>query len=280
MSNFENLTGGAIKAAMREAGASSSDLWMVPLDGIKVLDGFNVRTHNAEYEAHIESLTESILQNGFHKDKPLAGFVAKEDGKDVIYVTDGHSRFKAVQRAIAKGAEITALPVVTKPSGTSLEDLTIGLVVSNSGKPLTPLELAAVCKRLIGYNMDEAVIATRLGYTKQYIQSLLTLVAAPVVIRKMVESGKVSAANAITAIAKHGDKAVDTLKAAQDKAEAQGKAKVTQKQLNADKPPKVDRMGDAMLYIKERPECERENLLTVAAILSGKPLVELQALVA
>lgn len=29
VSNFENLTGGAIKAAMRDAGASSSDLWMV-----------------------------------------------------------------------------------------------------------------------------------------------------------------------------------------------------------------------------------------------------------
>lgn len=159
------LAPGNVKAAMREASAASSDLWMVPLENIRVLAGFNVRTDNDEYQQHIASIASSIISNGYRKDKPLTGYVAKEDGKDFIYITDGHSRLAAVHQANRLGAEIKVLPVVTTPAGTSMVDLAVGLVVSNSGKQLTPLEKAEVCKRLIGYGLEVPEIAKRLGFT-------------------------------------------------------------------------------------------------------------------
>jgi ParB-like chromosome segregation protein Spo0J len=225
---YENITGGAVKAAMKEAGASSADLWMVPLNDIHVLPDFNVRTKNADYAEHIAQIGDSILANGYLRDKPLAGYVAREDGKDTIYLTDGHSRLEAVAYANARGAEIASLPIVTKPAGTQIADLTIGLVISNSGKPLTPIEKAAVCKRLIGYGMDEATIAKRLGFTKQYVSDLLLAIAAPQSIRTMVETGEVSAANAVTAIKTHGEKASGALTEKLAEAKASGKKKVTQ----------------------------------------------------
>lgn len=54
----------------------------------------------------------------------MAGFVAKEDGNDVIFVTDGHCRYDAVELAIAEGAELSRIPVVVAHQGTSMEDLT------------------------------------------------------------------------------------------------------------------------------------------------------------
>lgn len=277
MSNLDNIVPGAIKAAMKEAGASSLDLWMVPRDQIRVLPGFNVRTRNAAYEAHIKSIGESILANGYYKDKPLAGYVAREDGANVIYLTDGHSRLEGVDYAIAKGAEIESLPVVTKPNGTSLEDLTVGLVVSNSGKQLEPIELAEVCKRLVGFGWDEAKIASKLGFTKPYIIDLLNLLAAPKAVRSMVESGTVSAANAVETLKKHGEKAAEVLKSAQEKAAESGKAKVTKKELK----PKRDVVSEGVEFIRKLGDPISQPIcIELLALVTGKDAKEIAEKVA
>lgn len=249
MSTIENITSGSVKAGMKAVGASSGDLWMVPIESIKVIDSFNVRTQNAEYGHHIIDLTKSIFENGFWRDKPLSGFVAKEDGEDVIYVVDGHSRLQAAKDAIKMGAPITHLPMVTKPAGTSEEDLIVGLVVSNSGKPLTPLEKASVCKKLTDHHgMEAAEIGRRLNFSTQYVSELLKLVSAPKKIRTMVESGQISAANAVAAVEKHGNKAADFIEEKLTVAKAAGKTKVTQASLA----PKKNKVLEAGLdYIEE-----------------------------
>lgn len=245
---FENLTAGSAKGAMKDVGASSSDLWMVPIEDIRVMDGFNVRTHNADYTSHVEALTDSILANGFWRDKPLSGYIAKEDGKNIVYVVDGHTRLMAARAAVAKGAELTALPMVTKPAGTQIEDLVVGLVVSNAGKPLSPIEKAAVCKRLVDYGMEVKVIAARLGFTAGYVNELLILVSAPKKIRNMVEAGSVSASNACDAIKRHGNKAADLLDEKLQIAKAKGKTKVTKTTIKANTNKVLD---EGLTYIKE-----------------------------
>jgi ParB family chromosome partitioning protein len=265
---LENLTGGTIKAAMKDAGASSSDLWMVPIGNIRVLEGFNVRTKNAAYAAHICEIGESILANGYYKDRPLSGFVAREGEENIIYITDGHSRFEAIAYANERGAEIVAVPVVTKPAGTQIEDLTIGLVVSNSGKELTPIEKAAVCKRLIGYSMDEPTIAKRLGFSPGYVKELLILIAAPKKIRTMVESGEISAANACEAIRKHGDKAADFLDHTFEGAKSAGKKKITKRMMT----PKRDLVSDGVEWIKDVGQWSvlpDQKLVELLAFLTG-----------
>lgn len=243
---LENLTSGSIKTAMKDAGAKSADLWMVPISDIREADGFNVRTENADRVARIAEIGEYILANGFMRDKPLSGFVAREDGRDIIYVVDGYTRLAGAHYAIERGAEIDVLPVITKPAGTNIEDLTVGLVVSNSGTPLTPIEKAAVCKRLVGYGMEEKVIAKRLGMTVGYVRDLLTLIAAPRDVRKLVEVGSVSASNATHAIKKHGEKAAAVINTGLDAAKAVGKNKATKATLA----PKVDLLSKGIVYIK------------------------------
>lgn len=228
--NFElELVPGAVKSAM--AGVKSADLWKVPRDRIKVMPGFNVRVQNDDHAAQVRFIAESMKANGYFPDKPLAGFVAREDGENVIYVTDGHTRLEAVDLANAEGAEILEIPVVTKPAGTSMEDLTVALVVSNEGRNLTPFEVAVVCKRLIGYGMTEDEIARRIGKTRAYVGNLLLLVSAPRAVTTMVQQGQVSASLAVEAVKAHGKDAAQALTEGLKAAQEKGKDKVTNKHM-------------------------------------------------
>lgn len=209
------LTPGNTKAAMKAVGAASSDLWKVAPGQLRTLEGFNARIKNDAYAARVRWIADSIKANGFYPDKPLTGFVALEDGEEVIYVTGGHRRHEAVALAVSEGVEVATVPVVIKPRGTSMEDLTVDLVVGNEGEPLTTYEQAVVCKRLAGFGWDSKEIARRLGYsTAQYVDGLLSLASAPLAVRKMVIEAVISATTAIEAIKKHGDKATDVLLAA------------------------------------------------------------------
>lgn len=237
--NLELLAGN-VKAAMKNMGAASSDLYKLPVDSIKEIPGFNVRTETPEYLAHIETLTQSMLANGYYQDKPIAVFI---DDAGIPRIIDGYSRMRAVHRAIIEGAPIETVPCVVKPRGTTMEDLTVALVVSNSGKHLTPYETGLVVKRLIDMGLAEKEVARRLGFTVPYINDLLTLVAAPNKVRKMVVDGKVSATTAIAEVKRSGKAAADTLEKAQGVATAAGKGKVTAKHLRAPKAAPVKLQG-------------------------------------
>lgn len=209
------LTPGNTKAAMKAVGAASSDLWKVAPGQLRVLEGFNPRIKNEAYTARVRWIADSIKENGYYPDHPITGFVAQEDGEEVIYVTGGHRRHEAVFLAISEGATIETVPVVIKPRGTSMEDLTVDLKVGNDGEPLSTYEQALLCKRLAGFGLESARIAQRMGYSgAQYVDGLLSLASAPLAVRKMVIEAVISATTAIDAIKKHGDKATDVLLAA------------------------------------------------------------------
>lgn len=226
---FDEAQQGSVKAMQKETGAKSTDLWMVPYDEIRIADGFNVRVHDRAYEEHIAYLAGQMVERGYDKTKPMAGYVVKEDGKNIVYVTDGHSRHAAVAKAREAGAAIDLIPVIIHPPGTSAEDLTVALVTANSGKPLSPFEVATVCKRLQGYGYDAKTIAQKLGYTKEHINNLFDLLAAPKAVRDMVTDGKVSATLAVQTVRKHGKDAAKVLKEGAVEAAAKGKTKVTGK---------------------------------------------------
>ena len=122
------------------------------------------------------------------------------------------------------------------PQGTSLEDITIGLVTNNSGRQLEPLGIAIVIKRLVGYGLSNDEIAKRLGFTSGYIGQLLILIGAPKKIRDLVSDGKVSASLAVTVLKDHGEDAVSVLETSLVAAVVSGKTKVTAKNLPAPTP--------------------------------------------
>lgn len=226
---FDEMTPGSVKGMAKDTGSKSVDLWMVPYDELKIADGFNVRVHDGDYTKHIDWIAGQMVEHGYKRDKPMTGYVVKEDGKNVVYITDGHSRHAAVAKAREAGAEIELIPVIVHPPGTSVEDLTVSLVTANSGKPLSPYEIAQVCMRLQGYGYEHKDIAKKLGYTVPYVKNLFDLLAAPKAVRDMVTSGKVSATLAVQTVKKSGQEAAKVLKDGLAAAEAKGKKKVTGK---------------------------------------------------
>ncbi|WP_175795482.1 ParB/RepB/Spo0J family partition protein [Burkholderia multivorans] len=226
--NFETtLVSTSVKKLMQEIEAKSRDFYQVPREFIRVMPHFNPREKDEAYQAHIEDLAQSMLVNGFYQDKPLAGYAAEEKGEKVIYLTDGHCRLDAADLANSRGASIATFPMVIKPASTSLEDLTVALVRSNTGKPLTPYETGVVCKRLEGFGWETDTIAERLGYTETYVSQLLALMGAPIEIRRMVQAGKLSAENALKILSKYGSEAVAVLSTAEKNAERSGKTRIT-----------------------------------------------------
>jgi len=252
---------GNTKAAMKSAGARSADLWQVDPRQLQIMPGFNVRQSTPEYEQHIEGITQSIIANGYYPDRPIAGYVARQNGENIIYVIDGHTRLEAVMRAIERGHAIEAVPVVIKPSGSSMEDLTVALVTSNTGRPLSPMEIGLVCKRLLGLGLDEKSIAQRLGYTRTYIDNLLLLTGASRDVRDLVASGQVSATLAVEELKRDSEKAPERLQQAVKAAQEQGKAKATRKHLG--------RAGESPSAATEAGKPTPQQQLTTATSVPG-----------
>lgn len=257
------LTAGNVKAAMNEAGAKSSDLWMVPIANIRVIEGFNLRERNAGYEAHIVDIGESILANGYRKDKPLTGYVGKDEESNIIYVTDGHSRLEAVAYANAKGADIQVLPVVTTPPGTNVEDLTVGLFTANNGRPLTELEKAQGLKRLIGFGIEPAEAGRRTGITTSRVNDLLLLAGSSSKIRRMVTDNEVSATEAIKQIKTHGAKAAEHLGFALEKTKAKGGKKIKPASM---KPAPRDLRAEGIAWIRGHAKDEADRIFAVGLL--------------
>lgn len=226
------LAAGSVEPAMKAAEAKSTKLYRVPVSAIKTIPGFNVRVQSADYIAHRDMIADSIRTNGFDQTKPLSGYVAKEGDKNVIYVTDGHTRLDAVGTINADDTDtnIDILPVLVHPADKSLTDLTVALHTSNTGRPLSPFELGVVVKRLMkDEGADKAVIASRLAVTPRYLDDVLLLVNGPKEVRTAVLEGTVSSTLAIQELRKDPEKAVAKITAAAAKA-APGK-KVTKKDL-------------------------------------------------
>lgn len=242
------LTSGNVKAAMAAATAKSRDLWQVPIDHIQVVEGFNPRIHDAAYDAHIEDIAQSILDNGFYQDKPLAGYVATVEGEQIIYVTEGSSRLAAARRAISMGASLETLPVAVKDRSTTMEDLTIALVKGNNGKPFTPFEMSIIAKRLVSFGRDAAQVAKIMSVTPNYVDDLLLIAGAPARLREWVQSGQLAVSLAVTTMKKHGDKAVNVLAKALETAGKSGKVRASAKHLPGQERTKYLKKQSAPLF--------------------------------
>ena len=257
------LTSGGVRSALSAAEATNpGKLWMVDITQIQLIPGFNPRIHDERYEAHIEFIKDSMLQEGFNLSKPLEIFV-DSDGK--LNLTDGYTRYDAYLRALKEGLKDGPVPVVPRPKGTSMEDLTIGLVRSNSGQRLTAYETAIVVKRLaVTYHHTPKEIAEMLSMSEKYAGQLLDLAAAPAAVREMVQNGEVTASLAIEALAKHKDGATAFLQAAVGKAAGLGKGKATKK----------DTITPEELRVKREKKLAGRLFAAVELLLADKKIIE------
>jgi ParB/RepB/Spo0J family partition protein len=161
---------------------------------LKIEPGYNVRNLDSTDDADLE-LKESIRANGVRV--PLEVRLVDED----VFVVAGHRRYKMTMELIAEGEEIKSIPVMPEPKHTTEIDRIINLVISNSGKPLKPLEVAEVVRRLVVFGWDHHAIAKRLGWKSSgSVKQHLDLIAMPEPVKQIVRDDGASATTAAKAM--------------------------------------------------------------------------------
>jgi ParB-like chromosome segregation protein Spo0J len=176
-------------ADLKQLAESRRPAYNFSVDVLQVKEGFNARGFDdPENQAHVDQLTQSMIDNGFDTDKPIAIFT--ED--DVVYVADGGCRLRA-----AKAAGITIVPCIPVPAGLKEADLILRQNRANSAKPFTTLEQARNFARAaeLGKTVDE--IAKASSCSASHVRNWLRLDALEPEIKDLVAEGKVAAKVAI-----------------------------------------------------------------------------------
>lgn len=218
-----------IKKTLLSSGANQTSLWMVPIEQISIIEGFNVRVLNDSYREHIDSLAQSMVESGFLEDKPLLGFVSQDEGGiEKISLIDGHSRLAAVKIANSRGALISKVPIVID-SSSNIVDHNVRLINSNSGRELTSWEKALVIKRLHSYQLSKVEIARRTGVPENQVYDYINhLLPSPPILHQWIIDEKISVSFAVNELKKHGgNKAIERIKKAIENAEKSGSKKAS-----------------------------------------------------
>ncbi|MFQ1062192.1 ParB/RepB/Spo0J family partition protein [Bordetella trematum] len=198
-----------------------ADSMKIEYGRIRVKVGFNLRDLDAEYEAGIEDLTAYIISGGI---LPPLEVVALPDGSGVEIV-DGHRRYDALGRAIARGFPIAWVAIIAF-QGNEI-DRQARIYTSNKNAQLRPLEAARGFKRFRGAGLTVAEIAAITHFSRTHVENYLVLADAERDVQELVRSCKVSAEVAINAVRRLGESAGAFLAGEVDQAKAAGKSKVT-----------------------------------------------------
>jgi ParB family chromosome partitioning protein len=169
---------------------------VMPFSALQVDPAYNGRPIDRE---HVESLKLKIQAEGYDESKPIR--IRNIDGQ--FYIRDGLHRFTAMQELSETIPDIKGIPAVVAPKGTNDVDDVINMLNANDGLRFTPLEEAALYKRLLSWGVDKDTIAKRVGRKPAHINERLTLAGAAPEIHAEVRKGTLSA-TAATKAAKMG----------------------------------------------------------------------------
>lgn len=171
-------------------GLARASVWQANVVDLKLIENFNTR---ADY-GDIEELARSIEAHGVRT--PLRGYTSGDD----CFITDGHRRFKAIQLLLDRGVEIKRVPFIIEPRGSSDADYLLTQLISNGGKPFTPLEESGVLVRLLEYGWTEQEITSKTGFQLSKVKSLLLLSQAPETLKEEIKNGKIAVTTVVEAV--------------------------------------------------------------------------------
>ncbi len=216
-----NTPPASFKTMILDKTIKRADAMKIEYGRIRVKVGFNLRDLDDEYEAGIEDLTAYIMSGGI---LPPLEVVALPDGSGVEIV-DGHRRYDALGRAIARGFPIAWVAIIAF-QGNEI-DRQARIYTSNKNAQLRPLEAARGFKRFRGAGLATAEIAAITHFSRTHVENYLVLADAERDVQELVRSCKVSAEVAINAVRRLGESAGAFLAGEVDQAKAAGKSKVT-----------------------------------------------------
>lgn len=214
--------------------AKRKDYYSIDPRQIVVAEGFNARV-----DFDIESLVESIRQNGVHN--PIAVQKIEQDGETVYRLVDGERRYRAVMKIISEGGDIARVPAVILPRNMSKDMLLIEQIIRNEGKPFTDYEWAIACHKFteLGYKPSE--IASKLGKKPVHVSQWLSLMNYAPEVTEYVRKGMINLTQFIEIAKTHRDAngcvnerslLRELQKADRNRAEGNGAKKITLKDLD------------------------------------------------
>lgn len=222
----------SFKQMIKDGEVRRADAMKVKLEDLHEEPGFNLRTEGAALETSIELLAEFIAEGG---QIPPLEVRPRADGG--VWVVDGHRRRRALLKLDAAGR----LPRTPSKDNTDVLEAWVSVIAfegsdadrvariisSQENEKLSPLELAEGYKRLRAFGWTSDQIAKKVGKTRQHVEQVITVGNANTDVQNLIAAGQVSATTAVHAVRQHGDAAGQVLSSALEKAQANGKKKVT-----------------------------------------------------
>ncbi len=160
--------------------------WKTTVANLIVRDGFNVRSDMG----NLDDLAQSIADNGVER----ALNVRRGKDASMFEVIDGHRRYAALQLAVKNGliTDGFEVPILIAERGMSdIEQLGM-MARANDGKPLLPLEEAALFKRMVDAKTSIKDICKLVGHTDVYVRQHLDLLTASPEVHQALSDGSIS----------------------------------------------------------------------------------------
>ncbi|QPG61172.1 ParB N-terminal domain-containing protein [Pseudomonas sp. BIGb0427] len=222
----------SFKQMIKDGEVRRADAMKVKLEDLHEEPGFNLRTEGAALETSIELLAEFIAEGG-----QIPPLEVRPRAGGGVWVVDGHRRRRAILKLDAAG-RLPRTPNKDNPgvleawvSVIAFEgsdaDRVARIISSQENEKLSPLELAEGYKRLRAFGWTSDQIAKKVGKTRQHVEQVITVGNANTDVQNLIAAGQVSATTAVHAVRQHGDAAGQVLSSALEKAQANGKKKVT-----------------------------------------------------
>lgn len=205
--------------------AKRGDAIRVKLDAIKVVDGFNVRIDDDELREHIAGIAGALAAN--LPVPPVEVWVNPESGD--IELVDGHCRYHAYRQYAEMNPKFDGYVGAEKFEGTPFQRK-MRIASSNKQLKLKPIELGRLyihARDELGASRQE--IAAEAGMSLAHVDQMIKLAGGAAEVQDAVESGVISATDAVKLIRDHGDDAPAELERRKEAAKELGKDKVTAK---------------------------------------------------
>lgn len=238
------------------------------LADIKIVDGFNERHQDDEVREHIAGIAGAIAAG--LPIPPIEVWVDPETG--ALELVDGHCRHAGYCLYAESNPEFDGWVSVTKFEGNAAQRKA-RIVTSNTQLKLKPVELGRVYLSLRDdHGMNRQQIAQEVGKSLAHVDQMILLASAKPEVIAAVESGTISATEAVKLARDHGDQAPEELERRVEAAKEVGKAKVTAKvaPVKAPSRPKVDFVVScAVVLVNSLDEDQRndaENGLSLCGV--------------
>ena len=230
----------ALKDFVKEHGGALSDAFRLPPSVIKIDPEYNPRDmKSAAFAEGVAEWKPSIKERGWEVDRPMFGRIVGEH----FVVTDGHTRFVAVQELLAEGHEILTIPCRLEERGTNEADRLL-YALRAPGVPLNPIEMAGGIKRLLAYGWKDDKIAKRLGKNVAWVRRSLEAAEMAPALQNGVTHGEISVTHALAITHTHVDP-VAAFEDAKVTARAAGRQKVRPRDIAAAVPARAPQTAPA-----------------------------------